>query len=133
METEGKELDSRIVLEGVRQGIARPEMCRYFVAEADRQVIGQAMITYEWSDWRNSAFWWLESVYVHPDFRGRGVFRNIYSHIRQLARKTHDVCGIRLYVEQDNVPAISTYCRLGMKPSGHVVYEEDWSGRETIT
>ncbi len=127
LETERKQLNARVVLAGVQQGLARPELCGYFVAEADGQLVGQAMITYEWSDWRNATFWWLESVYVHPDFRGRGAFRSLYNHIRELARKRQNVCGIRLYVEQDNVPAMSTYRRLGMKPTGHLVYEEDWS------
>jgi ribosomal protein S18 acetylase RimI-like enzyme len=71
--------------------------------------------TYEWSDWRNGWFWWVQSVYVRSDYRGRGAFRTLYDHVRRAARDAGDVIGIRLYVERDNRSAQETYRRLGMK------------------
>lgn len=127
-ETEHRRLDPATILAGVREGLNRPSMCRFFVAELDGRIVGQAMVTYEWSDWRCGVFWWIQSVYVHPDARKCGVFRAIYAHLSAMAHEDPSVCGLRLYVEKDNHRAMATYERLGMKTSGHVVFEEDWSG-----
>ncbi|HVC94588.1 MAG TPA: GNAT family N-acetyltransferase [Pirellulales bacterium] len=128
LESESKHLDPGVLATGVRLALERPELCRYFLAEADGRVVGQTMLTYEWSDWRAGVFWWIQSVYVVPDRRGQGVFRALFKHIETLAKKTGEVCGLRLYVERHNVPAIATYERLGMTPSGHWLYEIDWTG-----
>lgn len=127
-ESEGKRLDAAVIDRGVRLALARPELCRYFLAEIDGRIVGQTMITYEWSDWRAGVFWWIQSVYVVADHRQRGVFRALFQHIRALAERTADVCGLRLYVDRHNAPALETYSRLGMAPSGHLLYELDWSG-----
>ena len=89
-------------------------------------VAGQTMITTEWSDWRNGFFWWIQSVYVHPDFRRRGVFRSLYAHIRSLAHERSNVCGLRLYVHNTNTRAIDTYIKLGMALTEYRLCEEVW-------
>jgi len=127
LETENKRLNPETALRGARLGLEHPDMGRYFVAELDGRPVGQAMITYEWSDWRAGMFWWFQSVYVHPEFRRLGVFRSLFQHIHDLARSAPATCGLRLYVEAHNHRAIETYTRLGLRPSGHTVYEEDWS------
>jgi GNAT superfamily N-acetyltransferase len=127
LETENKRLDLDVLSRGVRQALERPEMCRYFLAESEARIVGQTMLTLEWSDWRAGVFWWLQSVYVVPEQRGRGVFRALFTHIEQLSRKAPEVCGLRLYVEQHNAPAIATYGRMGMTSTGYVLYERDWS------
>jgi GNAT superfamily N-acetyltransferase len=127
LETEEKSLDPATVRAGVEKAFARPDLCRYFVAERAGEVVGQLMITYEWSDWRAKVCWWIQSVYVRPDCRRHGVFRRLYEHIVAIARQDPDVCGIRLYVERENQRAMKAYERLGMRPSGHVVYEIAWS------
>jgi len=126
-ETEHKTLDPAVVRQGVLAVFSRPELGRYFVAEQDGQVIGQLMLTPEWSDWRNGMFWWIQSVYVRPDHRRRGVFRALYCHVEELARRTRGICGLRLYVEADNQWAQAAYRELGMRPSGHSIYETDWA------
>lgn len=126
-ETENKTLRPETVRAGVERVLTDASLGRYYVAECDGRVVGQCMITYEWSDWRCGTFWWIQSVYTHPEYRGRGVFRTLYRAIEQAARQTPDVCGLRLYVEAHNERAIETYRRLGMTPSGHVLYEADWS------
>jgi GNAT superfamily N-acetyltransferase len=128
-ETEDKLLDPVIVTRGVTEALKRPEVCRYYVAEMDGRVVACFMITYEWSDWRCGIFWWVQSVYVDPAFRRRGVFRELHKYVEDKARATKDVIGLRLYVEMDNTPARATYERLGMKQTGYEVYEIDWSGR----
>lgn len=127
-ESEGKSLDRRILTEGVQRGLETPELCRYFVAEADGRVVATTMLTYEFTDWRCGVLWWLQSVFVDPDYRRRGVFRAMYRHIETLARSTQRVRGLRLYVKHDNTKAQGTYAALGMIPSGYDVYECDWSG-----
>ncbi len=128
-ESEKKQLDPRLAREGVEAAFASPALCRYFVAELGGRVVGQTMITYEWSDWRAGVFWWIQSVYVLPDCRGRGVFRALYEHIASLARRQAGVCGLRLYVDRGNRPAMEVYERLGLRPTGHLLYEVDWSAQ----
>jgi GNAT superfamily N-acetyltransferase len=81
------------------------------------------MITFEWSDWRNGNIWWLQSVYVRADYRGRGVFRKLFQHVSDLAEQTPEVCGLRLYMHAANEVARSSYLKLGMKQTEYVVFE----------
>jgi GNAT superfamily N-acetyltransferase len=122
-ESEGKILDTAVLTPGVDAALADPHKCIYFVAEEDGRILGQTMITYEWSDWRNGWIWWIQSVYVRPEARQRGVFRALYAHIRQAAQGEGCV-GIRLYVEDNNQRAHETYYRLGMKRAGYFVLEQ---------
>lgn len=127
IETENKQLDANVLLSGVKRALERPEMCRYFMAEIDGRVVGQSMVTYEWTDWRDGVIWWFQSVYVLKSQRGCGVFRAIYRHVVEAAQASSDVRGLRLYVDQRNRPAMETYRRLGMHDAGYYVYEDDWS------
>jgi GNAT superfamily N-acetyltransferase len=131
LETENRRLDPAIVREGVAAALADRSKGRYFVAVADGRVVGQIMHTYEWSDWRNGCFWWLQSVYVAPDARGRGVFHRLFEHLRESARSQSDVCGLRLYVERDNFRAQRTYRQCGLVDAGYFVMEDDYSGAVT--
>jgi GNAT superfamily N-acetyltransferase len=127
IETEGKELDDATIRDGVRNALADPGRARYYVAEVDGDVAGQTMITLEWSDWRNAFFWWIQSVYVKPEHRRRGVFRALHAFVRSEARRTSGVCGLRLYVYDQNDRAISIYGRLGMTRTQYLLFEEEWS------
>jgi GNAT superfamily N-acetyltransferase len=132
VETEGKVLDPAVLDRGVARALADPDRLRYWVAETrgseDRRLVGTTAITREWSDWRDGWVWWLQSVYIDADFRGQGIFRALYQHIRDAARAEPDVIGIRLYVENGNLRAQKTYEALGMKPGGYSVLEELWLG-----
>ncbi len=129
VETEGKTLDHAILTAGVREALRDQNRSLYFVAEVDGKVVGQTMVTVEWSDWRNGFFWWIQSVYVDPAYRRRGVFRALHDHVRGLAKSRGDVCGLRLYVHRHNQRAIETYQKLGMTLTDYLVCEEDWSER----
>jgi ribosomal protein S18 acetylase RimI-like enzyme len=123
-ETEGKTLDPNVLAAGVAAGLADPDKGWYFVAEEGGVVLGQLMITFEWSDWRNGWFWWIQSVYVRADARRRGIFRRLYDYVAQLARERPDVVGLRLYVEHHNHAAQHIYTHLGMNPAGYLVFEK---------
>jgi ribosomal protein S18 acetylase RimI-like enzyme len=122
-ETEGKTLDTAVVSAGVAAAIADPARGLYFVAERDGRVVGQLMVTMEWSDWRNGWIWWIQSVYVHKEARRQGVFRALYEHVYAQAQGNPEVVGLRLYVEEENQDAQETYRRLGMQRTGYLVLE----------
>ena len=122
-ETEGKELDETTILEGVSRLLADPSRGRYWLAEVDGRVVGQTMVTYEWSDWRNGNVWWIQSVYVASDYRRQGVFSALYRAVEALAEEDADACGIRLYVEKQNDAAQATYRKLGMQGDTYLVME----------
>ena len=122
-ETEKLRLNRRIVDRGVGALLEDPSKGIYFVGEQDGQIVGQLMITYEWSDWRNGNIWWIQSVYVASAFRQQGVFRALFKHVEKLGRSRRDVCGLRLYVEKNNRRAHRAYGRLGMRRTHYEVYE----------
>ncbi|MDX1516392.1 MAG: GNAT family N-acetyltransferase [Woeseiaceae bacterium] len=122
-ETEGGPLDPDVIGPGVRALLTDDGMGRYWVAEIDDRVVGQIMVTYEWSDWRNGMLWWIQSVYVHAEYRRRGVFSALYRHVEALAEATPGVAGLRLYVEENNARAQHTYVRLGMSMTRYQVME----------
>ncbi len=122
-ESEGKTLDFQLLRRGVEAGLADPRKSVYFLAEEDGSALGQIMFTTEWSDWRNGWFWWIQSVYVRPDARRRGVFRALFEQVRQAARAEEEVIGLRLYVERENQTAQETYRKMGMDAAGYLVFE----------
>jgi GNAT superfamily N-acetyltransferase len=121
-ETETMKLIPEIVTKGVNTVFHDQSRGQYYIAESDGIVIASLLITYEWSDWRNCNVWWIQSVYVVPEFRRKGVFRKMYSYIRKLAEE-QDIAGLRLYVETENSRAQKTYEALGMS-SGHYAFYE---------
>ena len=125
-ETEDIELNLDRLRAGVEAVLRDHIKGIYYVADADGVVVGQTLITYEWSDWRNGMFWWIQSVYVQKDFRGKGVFKALFEHVRALAKQERTVCGLRLYVERHNARAQQTYERLGMKKTHYEMYEMDF-------
>ncbi len=126
LETEAMSLDLDRLRDGVHGVFDEPARGRYFIAEVDSVRAGQLMITYEWSDWRNGVFWWVQSVFVVPEFRRAGVFAAMYRHVQGEARAAGNVCGIRLYVENHNERAMASYERAGMNRTIYQMFEEDF-------
>ncbi len=130
LETEDRRLDQATLREGIRSLLSQPEYGFYIIAEYSHrdasQPIGQLMITYEWSDWRNGLFWWVQSVYVVPDYRQRGVYQAMHRHITDEAKNDPRICGIRLYVARENERARAAYRRVGLLPSAYDMYEHDF-------
>lgn len=122
LETEGKSLDRATLTRGVERVLRDRTLGRYFVALDDADaVIGCLMITLEWSDWRDGHFWWIQSVFVREDARGRGVYSKLHTHVVDEAKRAGNVVGVRLYVEPHNTRAQRTYEKLGMKKTYDVM------------
>ena len=122
-ETEQLRLDREICNAGVAAVFRDKSLGRYFVVEMDGAVAGSALITYEWSDWRSGQVWWIQSVYVVPAARRKGVYAGLYAHLQNLARADAGVRGIRLYVDERNLAAQKVYARLGMNGDHYRVFE----------
>ncbi len=123
LETESLELSIETLTSGVRNLLANPQYGFYVIAE-DQSPVGSLMITFEWSDWRDGLFWWVQSVYVKHEYRRRGIYTRLYKFVKELALKDARVRGFRLYVERENIAAQSTYQRLGMTESHYKMFEE---------
>lgn len=123
-ETEDLALDPATVRAGVAALLASRERGRVFVVEDEGQPVAALALTLEWSDWRNGNFWWIQNVYVEPGHRRRGHYRRLHDHVRALAARDPEVCGLRLYVERDNRSARATYRSLGMEETAYRVYEQ---------
>jgi len=129
-ETEKRKLDPERVLAGVATLLKHPGKGTYYLAETNETgtvtVAGQLLITYEWSDWRNGDFWWIQSVYVAARFRQHGIFRALFHHVHNLAKSRPDICGLRLYMDAHNNTARRAYERLGLKATDYQVFEMDF-------
>lgn len=123
-ETEHKRLDPTVLARGVEAVFTDDRKGFYTVVEAKGEVVGQCLMTYEWSDWRDGWVWWIQSVYVRADFRGKGVWKHLYRHLLDRALATPDVIGIRLYVERANATAKAAYAKLGMTDAGYDIMEQ---------
>ena len=129
-ETEGRSLPADVIRRGVRRLLADPALGVYYVAERGGSMVGQLLITFEFSDWRDGVFWWIQSVYVAARARRTGVYRALHEHVEREARAAGDVCGLRLYADHKNAGAQAVYRRLGMRASNYVMYEVDWTRAE---
>ena len=123
METEGKHLADEVISEGVSKVLEDDSKGFYLVAEVAGEIAASLMVTFEWSDWRNGTFYWIQSVYVRPQNRRQGLYSALYNEVKRLASVNDDVCGYRLYVEKDNLVAQQTYEALGMQESQYFMYE----------
>lgn len=126
-ETEGRPLDRARAALAVRRALADATLGVYWLAERDGNVVGQLLITTEFSDWRDGVFWWIQSVYVAPAARRTGIYRALHERVVQEARSTPGVCGVRLYVDRHNAAAQAVYRRLGMHETEYRLFEADWS------
>lgn len=125
-ETESKSLDQVILTKGVQSLLNDPDKGFYLVAVNQHgELAGSLMVTFEWSDWRNATFWWIQSVYVIPEARRTGVYSALYEKVKSLGEGAENVCGFRLYVEKENLTAQSAYEKLGMHESHYLMYESD--------
>ena len=124
LETDSKELDANVLRCGVEAVFSDEKKGFYVVVEEGSKIIGGLMVTFEWSDWRDAWFWWIQSVYILPEARGRQIYSRLYEFIKEHAAQQGNVCGFRLYVESKNHHAQRVYEKVGMQGSHYLMYEE---------
>lgn len=122
-ETERYKLDFDAVMSGVENALKDKSLGEYYVAEVNHKIVGSLFTTYEWSDWRNGTVIWIQSVFVAPDFRKRGVYAMLYNHVKNKVENDATLCGVRLYVDKTNEAAQKVYSRLGMDGEHYRVFE----------
>ncbi|GIU47330.1 GNAT family N-acetyltransferase [Shewanella algidipiscicola] len=123
-ETEGLTLDEQVLSMGVNTLLETPEKGFYLVAEAEGEILGSLMVTFEWSDWRAKDYYWIQSVYIRPQNRRQGIYAKLYQAVKDIAEQNGGAASFRLYVEQENTQAQLTYQALGMQQSYYLMYEE---------
>ena len=125
-ESEDKGLDAAQLARGIEHLLNQPTEGFYLVAQINASNVGALMVTYEWSDWRDGRFLWIQSVYVDTNFRRRGVYSALHHYVCSAAKADPEACGIRLYVERENQAAQSTYLALGMLETRYRLFEEEF-------
>jgi len=124
LETESKTLDDDVLSRGVSSVFDDVNKGFYVVADDEGTIAGGLMVTFEWSDWRNAWFWWIQSVYIRPEYRGRLIYSKLYDFVKAKATEQGNVCGFRLYVEKENEHAQAVYKKLGMDETYYLMFEE---------
>jgi ribosomal protein S18 acetylase RimI-like enzyme len=122
-ETESLELNPVILRDGMSAMFDDPSKGEYYLAEANSEIVGCHMVTYEWSDWRNGMVYWLQSVYVKPAYRKHGVFKKMFTNLMSTIRQDPGIAGLRLYVDKTNERAQQVYGAMGMNGDHYTVYE----------
>jgi L-amino acid N-acyltransferase YncA len=123
IETEGMHLNKKILAKGVEAVFDDPNKGLYIVAETESLVIASLMLTPEWSDWRAGTFLWIQSVYVDPGFRQKGIFRKMYEYVQDIVLESPEFLGLRLYVVMNNLLAQEVYTKTGMNGNHYKIYE----------
>ncbi len=122
-ETEGVELEYYVVEKGINAVLTDSSKGKYYVAESNGNVVGSLLTTYEWSDWRNGTVLWIQSVYIEPQYRRKGIYSMLYEHVKNYVIKNPDLKGIRLYADKSNETAQKVYRKLGMSPDHYITFE----------
>ncbi len=122
-ETENLLLDEKTVYKGVKKIFTHPELGQYYVACIDDKVVASLLITPEWSDWRNGWIWWIQSVFVEPEFRQKGIYKSMYHDLKQKIENSSNLFGLRLYVDKRNKNAVKVYKQLGMNNEHYELFE----------
>lgn len=123
-ETEGRELDATLLSQGVSRLLGSPEKGFYLVADIEGEIAGSLMVTFEWSDWQAKDYYWIQSVYISPQYRRQGIYKKLYQAVKDRAEAQGGAASFRLYVEQHNQVAQNTYSALGMTQSHYLLFEE---------
>jgi len=126
-EAEGIEKETQIIAQGIRAGLLNPQVARYWVLEhlqenQEKSVVGSISIVREWSDWCAGYYWWIQSIFIEPQFRGKGLMKIMLDEVKRAA-KSEDAVDLRLYVHKDNTRAIKAYQREGFS---HTPYRIMW-------
>ncbi len=123
LETEDFKLNEEKLRLGIKTQIGRNQTGRYLLALDGEELVGMLLTLFEWSDWRGREVIWIHSVYIDPKYRGQGIYRKMYSHVKELVEQNEKYAGIRLYVDKSNTDAQKVYEKLGMSDEHYLMYE----------
>jgi GNAT superfamily N-acetyltransferase len=124
-EAEGIKKSSVIVRKGIKAALENPTIARYWVLENQkREIIGSVSVVKEWSDWHAGYYWWIQSMFIRPEYRGQKLMRLLLDKVREAARK-EEAIEIRLYVHKDNIRAIKAYSREGFSVAPYQIMRMD--------
>lgn len=120
-EAEGLDMEVATVRRGVVAGLASGSVAVYWVVESDEgDVVASTSVVKEWSDWHARHYWWIQSMYVVPDHRGRGLSKMLIEAVSIEASKD-GATDLRLYVHKNNERAIAAYRRCGFDDSSYAI------------
>ncbi|MEZ5081907.1 MAG: GNAT family N-acetyltransferase [Bacteroidales bacterium] len=122
-ETEQISLDNYTVSLGVQAVFSNPAKGTYVVAKDRNTLVASMLLTPEWSDWRNATFLWIQSLYVLPEYRKKGIFRKMYDYVKKTVNDSNHYAGIKLYVASENELAQEVYKNVGMISSHYRLFE----------
>lgn len=123
LETENYILKEENITKGVHEVFVDSHKGQYWVALVDDSPVGSLLQTFEWSDWRARNVWWIQSVYILPEFRGQGIYSRMYEKLKQIVENDDTLAGLRLYVDKTNEKAHALYQKLGMNSSHYHLCE----------
>jgi len=123
LETENLNLDKKIVRKGVTKVFNDVSKGKYYIIFENDKIVGSLLITSEWSDWRNGSILWIQSLYIDPLYRRKGLFKHVYNYLKKMVDKSDQLLGLRLYVDKLNKDAQIVYENVGMNGDHYGLYE----------
>ena len=123
-ESENQTIVFDTVFQGVKSLLSDETKGFYLVAVEKERILGQLMITFEWSDWRNQNIWWVQSVYIKKGHRKKGVFTQLLKEIKKMAEQ-NNISFFRLYVFNQNDQAIGVYKKQGWKKEPYLFFQRN--------
>ena len=69
----------------------------FVLCEEQGTPVGFMNFSYEWSDWRNGMFYWLQTAYTKDT--NEQIFKNMIEFVNSYG-KEHGCCGFRLQTEK---------------------------------
>lgn len=123
LETEALKLNSVELRQGIKAIFDDPAKGFYLIAKDDEKPLGCLLLTPEWSEWRNKTVYWIQSVYIIPEARQKGVFKKMYEEVKARVSENENLAGIRLYVDKSNIKAQEVYRKIGMSDHHYSYFE----------
>ena len=126
-ETEGVNLDDSSIAGALEYLINDDSYGKAFMAKLGPNgvSVGTCYINYGYDVLSNKFTIWVQSVFVHPEYRKKGIFSKIFNHLELVARQLN-ASRISLFVDFSNLPAQKVYEKMGMVRREHSFIERDF-------
>lgn len=118
-EAEGINLSPENVRRGILAALENDALSKYWVlAKESNEVIGSVSVIREWSNWNGGYYWWIQSLFIQPEFRGIGLMQKLIDTVKEEAQRGGGL-DLRLYVHRTNTRAIKAYRKSGFSESDY--------------